>query len=55
MPKADQDTGSCQLFIMTVPAPHLDGEYTVFGRVAAGMEVVDRLEPGDLILKAYIP
>ncbi|MBI5241915.1 MAG: HEAT repeat domain-containing protein [Elusimicrobia bacterium] len=54
MPKAGKDTGGCQLFITHVPTPHLDGRYTVFGRVARGMDVVDRLEPGDRILKARV-
>jgi cyclophilin family peptidyl-prolyl cis-trans isomerase/HEAT repeat protein len=52
MPKAGKDTGGCQLFISLVPTPHLDGRYTAFGRVVEGMDVVDRLEPGDKILRA---
>ena len=43
------DTGSSQFFITTSPQPHLDGRYTIFGRVVAGMEVVDQLEPWDTI------
>jgi cyclophilin family peptidyl-prolyl cis-trans isomerase len=54
MPKAGKDTGGCQLFITPVPAPHLDGCYTVFGRVTRGLDVVDRIEPGDRILKARV-
>jgi cyclophilin family peptidyl-prolyl cis-trans isomerase len=54
MPKAGKDTGGCQLFISLVPTPHLDGRYTVFGRVVDGMDVVDRLEPGDKILRARL-
>lgn len=54
MPKAGKDTGGCQLFISLIPTPHLDGRYTVFGRVTSGMEVVDRLEPGDRILRARL-
>jgi cyclophilin family peptidyl-prolyl cis-trans isomerase len=54
MPKAGKDTGGCQLFITLVPTPHLDGRYTAFGRVTRGLEVVDRLEPGDAILKTTI-
>jgi len=30
-------------------APHLNGQYTVFGRVTEGMDVVDRLQIGDAI------
>lgn len=54
MPKAGKDTGGCQIFITHTPTPHLDGRYTVFGRVTRGMDVVDRLEQGDRILKARV-
>ena len=54
MPKAGPDTGGCQLFVSLVPTPHLDGRYTAFGRVTAGMDVLDRLQPGDKILKALL-
>lgn len=54
MPNAGKDTGGCQLFITHVPAPHLDGRYTAFGRVTRGIEVVDRIEPGDRIVRAYV-
>ena len=43
------DTGGSQFFITHSPQPHLDGRYTVFGRVVAGMEVVDRLQQWDVI------
>jgi cyclophilin family peptidyl-prolyl cis-trans isomerase/HEAT repeat protein len=43
------DTGSSQFFITHSPQPHLDGRYTVFGQVVAGMDVVDRLQQWDLI------
>ncbi|OGR47740.1 MAG: hypothetical protein A2X40_00055 [Elusimicrobia bacterium GWC2_65_9] len=54
MPKAGKDTGGCQLFVSLVPTPHLDGRYTAFGRVISGLEVLDRLEPGDRILRASL-
>jgi cyclophilin family peptidyl-prolyl cis-trans isomerase/HEAT repeat protein len=54
MPKAGKDTGGGQLFITHVPTPHLDGNYTVFARVTSGVEVVDRIEVGDRILRAYV-
>ena len=54
MPKAGPDTGGCQLFVSLVPTPHLDGRYTAFGRVLSGMDVLDRLEPGDKILTARL-
>lgn len=54
MPKAGKDTGGCQLFVSLVPTPHLDGRYTAFGRIVSGMEVLDRIEPGDKILHARL-
>jgi len=50
MPKAGKDTGGCQLFITHVPTPHLDGNYTIFGQVVLGLEVIDAIEVGDEIL-----
>jgi cyclophilin family peptidyl-prolyl cis-trans isomerase/HEAT repeat protein len=44
-----KDTGGSQFFITMEPQPHLDGAYTHFGRVLSGMEIVDRLRPGDVI------
>ena len=44
-----EDTGGSQFFITHSPQPHLDGRYTVFGQVVAGMDVVDRLQQWDQI------
>jgi len=43
------DTGGSQFFIVHSPQPHLDGRYTVFGQVVAGMDIVDRLQQWDTI------
>jgi len=51
MALSGRDTGGSQLFITLAPAPHLDARYTVFGWVASGMEVADKLRPGDAIEK----
>lgn len=49
------DTGGSQFFITHSPQPHLDGTYTIFGRVTGGMsEVVDRIERGDKVEKIEI-
>jgi cyclophilin family peptidyl-prolyl cis-trans isomerase/HEAT repeat protein len=48
------DTGGSQFFITHSPQPHLDGRYTVFGNVVAGMEVVDRLGPWDVVRSVTI-
>lgn len=48
------DTGGSQFFVSLQPAPHLDGAFSVFGRVANGMDVVDRIRPGDVIERVEI-
>jgi cyclophilin family peptidyl-prolyl cis-trans isomerase/HEAT repeat protein len=48
------DTGGSQFFITHSPQPHLDGQYTVFGRVVKGMDIVDRLGPDDVIIRMRI-
>ncbi len=53
MPIAGKDTGGSQFFITQSRQPHLDGNYTVFGEVVSGMEVVDRTEVGDKILSVF--
>jgi HEAT repeat protein/cyclophilin family peptidyl-prolyl cis-trans isomerase len=49
-----EDTGGSQFFITLSPQPHLDGRYTVFGHVVNGMDVVDRLLPGDVVRRVRI-
>jgi cyclophilin family peptidyl-prolyl cis-trans isomerase len=49
MALSGKDTGGSQFFITLSPQPHLDGGYTLFGQVVAGMELVDRIRPGDVI------
>jgi cyclophilin family peptidyl-prolyl cis-trans isomerase/HEAT repeat protein len=44
------DTGGSQYFITHSPQPHLDGGYTVFGRVVSGFDVLDMLVQGDRIV-----
>lgn len=47
MALSGKDTGGSQFFICHAPQPHLDGRYTIFGRVTTGMEVVDQIQVGD--------
>jgi cyclophilin family peptidyl-prolyl cis-trans isomerase/HEAT repeat protein len=49
-----KDTGGSQFFITHTPQPHLDGGYTVFGRVVEGMGVVDQVVQGEVILTARV-
>ncbi len=45
------DSSGSQFYICFKPQPHLDGNYTTFGGVIQGMDVVDRLEMGDVMAK----
>jgi cyclophilin family peptidyl-prolyl cis-trans isomerase len=40
------DSANSQFFIMFAPAPSLDGQYTIWGRVTSGMEAVDKIKRG---------
>lgn len=44
---AGPDTANSQFFIMFAPNPSLDRGYTVIGRVTGGMDVVDKIAPGE--------
>jgi peptidylprolyl isomerase len=41
------DSADSQFFISFEPAPFLDGKYTIWGQVVAGMEHVDRIKRGE--------
>ena len=41
------DSAGSQFYICYGTTPHLDGQYTVFGKVVSGMELVDRIKQGD--------
>lgn len=49
MALSGKDTGGSQWFVTHSPQPHLDGGYTVFGKVVSGMEIVDGITRGDVI------
>jgi cyclophilin family peptidyl-prolyl cis-trans isomerase len=48
------DTGGSQYFITHSPQPHLDGHYTVFGRVLRGFPALDSIVQGDRILSIVV-
>lgn len=55
MALSGKDTGGSQWFVTHSPQPHLDGGYTVFGRVnETGMKVVDNIVRGDKIITVKI-
>lgn len=49
MASAGNHTESTQWFITHSPTPHLDGNYTIFGKVVEGMDVVHKIQQGDKI------
>ena len=51
---AGPDTEGPQFFITHSPTPHLDGRYTIIGKVTAGMDVVHQIEIGDIIKQISI-
>ena len=50
----DPDSAGSQFYICYGATPHLDGQYTVFGRVVSGMEHVDRIKQGDKMTSVAI-
>ena len=54
------DSANSQFFIMFAPRPELDNNYTIMGRVVAGMDAVDAIVPGEppeqptKIVRAYL-
>lgn len=49
MATSGKDTGGSQYFICHSTQPHLDGRYTVFGKVISGLDIVDQVQLGDSI------
>lgn len=54
MASAGNHTEGTQWFITHSPTPHLDGNYTIFGRVRSGMDVVHAIQVGDEIKEINI-
>ncbi|WP_196258363.1 peptidylprolyl isomerase [Pelagibacterium limicola] len=44
---ANPNSANSQFFIVTADSPHLNGQYTLFGNVISGMELVDNIKQGD--------
>ena len=44
---SNPDSADSQFFIVFEAAPHLNGQYTAWGKVISGMEYVDAIKKGD--------
>ncbi|HDQ26746.1 MAG TPA: peptidylprolyl isomerase [bacterium] len=51
---ADPDSAGSQFYICLAPAPFLDRNYTVFGQVIEGLDVVDAIRAGDKMTRVYL-
>ena len=53
-PGTDKLQADSQFFILRRNAPELEGKYTIFGKVLTGMDVVMKLQKGDMVKRAYV-
>jgi peptidylprolyl isomerase/peptidyl-prolyl cis-trans isomerase B (cyclophilin B) len=51
---SDPDSGGSQFYICLAPQPSLDGNYTVFGQVTSGFELVQKVKQGDKMAKITV-
>jgi cyclophilin family peptidyl-prolyl cis-trans isomerase len=54
MANSGPNTNTCQFYITLGDRSYLDGNYTLFGEVASGMEVVNNIVQGDTIISVKI-
>ena len=50
----EPDSAGSQFYICLAPQPSLDGNYTIFGQVVDGMEVIDKIVIGDVMKRVYL-
>jgi len=54
MANSGANTNGCQFFITLAPQHHLDGTHSVFGQLIEGMDVLERIEQGDVMIRITI-
>lgn len=50
----DRNSGDSQFHILLAPAKFLDGNYTCFGQVVAGLDLLSRIEAGDKVSASIV-
>jgi cyclophilin family peptidyl-prolyl cis-trans isomerase len=50
----DPDSADSQFYICLEPQPFLDGKYTVFGQVVEGLDVLPKIQEGDVMRKVAL-
>jgi len=50
----DANKADSQFYVTLAPQPRLDGQYTVFGKIISGMDVVQKIAVGDRIIRATV-
>jgi peptidylprolyl isomerase/peptidyl-prolyl cis-trans isomerase B (cyclophilin B) len=51
---SDPNSADSQFYICLAPQPHLDGQYTVFGQVVEGLDVIQKIRVGDVMRKVTL-
>lgn len=54
MASSGNHTEGTQFFINNAPALHLDGNYTIFGKVTSGMDIVHKMQMGDMMTSVSV-
>jgi cyclophilin family peptidyl-prolyl cis-trans isomerase len=50
----DAAKADSQFYVTLAAQPRLDGQYTVFGKIISGMDVVQKIVAGDRIIRATV-
>ena len=54
MANSGANTNGCQFFITYAPQHHLNGDHSVFGQLVEGMDVLERIEQGDVMIRITV-